>query len=148
VRDTRQNRKNFADTLIEVITSFLNMYDQFSPLNLGICNSIPTATDGAQEPIPELTVFPNPCSNQVSLLFPSLQEKLHLTPTDISGHVALVRNATNITEMKLQFDDLNAGFYVLTVQSSTGAYTKELLLLPHLGLACFRLGMNRILPIA
>jgi N-formylglutamate amidohydrolase len=131
VRDTPQNRKNFADTLISVIHTFLNTYDQFSPLNLGTCNAILTSTDIRQQTDPELIVFPNPSHGLVNLSFSALQEQVHIVLTDMSGHTVSSLHVLNGMQMTLPIEHLSPGFYLLNIQSNTGIYNRKILVLPE-----------------
>ncbi len=131
VRDTPGNRKKFADTLISVLHTFLDTYDQFSPLNLGTCNSVLTDAAGPAKADVELTLFPNPVCGSVSLRFSSRQQHLQIRCIDMTGQCVFELNAGDQSELTIPLQELASGCYFLNLQSEAGLFNRKFFITPH-----------------
>jgi len=78
----------------------------------------------------ELEVFPNPASDEFSVMLPNTKETYHVTLVNVLGAVVYETNTSKSVSEKLSIRVANqpSGVYFLNVQSKDAKYTRKIVI--------------------
>jgi PKD repeat protein len=72
------------------------------------------------------SVYPNPTSGNLTLLFNKKYKKINSVISDLSGKVLLSTSVDNVAELLLNITTLSKGIYILNIKADGQVYVEEI----------------------
>jgi len=129
VRDTYHNRAVYADTLIQVMKTFLLKY-YFNPATLSGCKLVTGEPELAVSNL-HTVIYPNPVTNTLTVHFPQMEGYSTLSLINLQGQIISCHTYQQTSDVLLDLENTPSGLYFLRLQSGNQDETQKLLILPR-----------------
>ncbi len=91
------------------------------------CNGTSVATSEIQNPKSEITLYPNPATNNLTIAFGKNIKKVVITITDITGKLICTSTTSETEKMEVNTSGFAEGVYIVKIQTGDGVEMKKLI---------------------